>query len=72
MASGKLDNLVIQMGWRNPNKGFELRRQGLASTDLNNHYNFGLGHTLLGMTFVFEHYPSRAQRQEGKYIHRFS
>ena len=67
MASGKLDNLVIQMGWRNPNKGFELRRQGLASTDLNNHYNFGLGHTLLGMTFVFEHYPSRAQRQEGKY-----
>tara|TARA_Y200000002_G_scaffold233692_1_gene193000 strand:- start:480 stop:1445 length:966 start_codon:yes stop_codon:yes gene_type:complete len=67
MSSGKLDNLVIQMGWRNPNKGFALRRAGTASTDLNDHYNFGLGHTLLGMTFVIEHYPSKAQRDEGVY-----
>ncbi len=67
MATRKLDNLVIQMGWRNPQKGFAIRRAGNAKTDMSGHYNFGLGHTLLGMTFINEHYPTKAERDEGVY-----
>ena len=66
MSSGKLDNLIIQMGWRSAQKGFARRRNG-TQREIADTYNFGLGHTLLAMTFIGETYPTKAQRDAGVY-----